>query len=481
MLRLRKKGKSNVDIAKEVELSDPYTDSALVVPLIKILLNDDAEDVLESYQNNKHIRKKQMKNNLKKAKINKKVKTCLLCDKEFIEPKNVSGQKYCPTCKSKYKDTEIRVLLGKKEGRYNVYTATEAYRLKKRGLTNKEIGNRLDIPSPLITSLIELLLPNNLDNGSNKDKKSKPIIDGDDKGSKEDKKSKVITDEDGHKYCSICDKKIPNTSNSKYCGECNKKYTFWERVVKEGIKDGTYDKELATQINDLIEKGHNTEQIAKKLKLPTRLVVKPIHKFLYEAQSNFKTCSVCGNKLIIPKGVTGKKYCDECVKKYDNNQRIVLTGINEGKYDRGFAIKLKGLLDEGLTKKKAAKKLKLHNPSLINPILEYLYYGDVKPIGDTKGPDNSSLINEDDLSSIDLNNYLILTDNGNESNILLKGTISGKNRKPLFNCLSGNGINVNDMRFTKKEDKTFEVTIDLDVDRNYADILIFELKILGFE
>ena len=37
------------------------------------------------------------------------------------------------------------------------------------------------------------------------------------------------------------------------------------------------------------------------------------------------------------------------------------------------------------------------------------------------------------------------------------------------------------MRFTKKEDKTFEVTIDLDVDRNYADILIFELTILGFE
>ena len=368
MLKLRKEGKSNVAIAKELKFPHPHTDSGLVVPIIKFLLNDEADDVLQSYNEYKINSRKQSN------KTNKKLKVCLLCGKEFLEPKTVTGQKYCHDCKSKYKDTEIRVLLGVKEGKYNAYTATEVYRLKKKGLTNKEIGKRLDIPSALITPIIDLLLPENLSIDSQ------------------------------------------------------------EKISKS--KD--------------------------------------------EGAKNFSKCIVCGKEFIVPKGVSGKKYCDECNKKYDNNQRIVLAGINEGKYDRQLAIKLNDLLDQGLSKKQATKRLRLSSPRLVNPILEYLYYGDVKPI-DINESTNNSLIKMSDLGDFDLDNYLIRTDFEDKSNILIKGNISSENRNSLFACLSGNGISVKDMSLKENSDNAFDVAIDLDVDEDYVDSLILELNILGFD
>ena len=368
MLKLRKEGKSNVAIARELKFPNPHTDAGLVVPIIKFLLNDEADDVLQSYNEYKINRRKQTN------KTNKKLKVCLLCGKEFLEPKTVTGQKYCTDCKKKYKDTEIRVLLGVKEGKYNAYTATEVYRLKKMGLTNKEIGKRLDIPSALITPIIDLLLPDNL---------------------------------------SVDSKENVNKSKD------------------EGTK-------------------------------------------------NFSKCLVCGKEFIIPKGVSGKKYCEECNKKYDNNQRIVLAGINEGKYDRKLAIKLNDLINQGLPKTQAAKRLRLSSPGLVNPILEYLYYGDVEPV-DINGSDNTNFIKMSDLGDFDLENYLIRTDFENKSNILIKGAIPAENRKTLFACLCGNGISVKEMSLKENSENSFDVAIDLDVDEDYVDSLIFELDILGFD
>ena len=367
MLKLRKEGKSNVAIARELKFPNPHTDAGLVVPIIKFLLNDEADDVLQSYNEYKINRRKQTN------KTNKKLKVCLLCGKEFLEPKTVTGQKYCTDCKKKYKDTEIRVLLGVKEGKYNAYTATEVYRLKKMGLTNKEIGKRLDIPNTLITPIIDLLLPDNL--------------------------------------------QIPKEENSK--------------------------------AND-------------------------------DKSKNFSHCLICGKEFIMPKGVSGKKYCDVCQKKYDNSQKVVLAGINEGKYDRQLAIKLNDLLDQGLSKKQAAKRLRLSSPGFVNPILEYLYYGDVEPV-DINGSDNTNFIKMSDLGDFDLENYLIRTDFENKSNILIKGAIPAENRKTLFACLCGNGISVKDMSLKENSDNGFDVAVDLDVDEDYVESLIFELNILGFD
>ena len=72
MLRLRKKGKSNAAIAREVKLPNPSLDSGLVVPIIKFLLMDEANDVLESYKN--HGSKTS----------NERTKICLVCGSEFV-------------------------------------------------------------------------------------------------------------------------------------------------------------------------------------------------------------------------------------------------------------------------------------------------------------------------------------------------------------------------------------------------------------
>ena len=362
MLKLRKEGKSNVAIAKKFKLN-PFSDSGLVVPIIKFLLTDEVEDILESYNEHRSNAKKQ--SNIENSNTNEKIKICLLCDKEFIEPKTVSGQKYCPDCKKKYKDTEIRTLVGVKEGKYDKQTAIEASRLKDQGFTNKEIGEMLNVPKPLITPIIDLFLTEKLSFDS--------------KNSKED---------------------------------------------------------------------------------------------------NIRNCLVCGKEI---KGSSSKKYCDECNKKYDNHQRIVLAGINEGKYDKGLAAKLYDLLNQGLTKKQAAKRLKLSNPSLINPILEYLYYDDVKPIDISQGAANTSFINKSDLGSLDLDNYFIRTDYDNGSNILVKGAIEKENRNTLFSFLAGKGINVKDMSLKENLDGSFELGIDLDVDEDYVDDLIFELNVLGIK
>ena len=358
MLKLRKEGKSNVAIAKKFKLN-PFSDAGLVVPIIKFLLTDDAEDVLESYNQHRNAKNK---SNIIKSKADEKIKICLLCDKEFIEPKTVSGQKYCPDCKKKYKDTEIRVLIGVKEGKYDKETAIEASRLKDQGYNNKEIGKFLNVPAPLVTPLIDLLLTDKLSNDSKK--------------SKED---------------------------------------------------------------------------------------------------NIKHCLICGKEL---EGSSSKKYCDECNKKYDSSQKIVLAGINEGKYDKGLATRIFDLVNQGLTKTQVAKRLKLSSPSLINPILEYLYYGDVKPIDINKGALNTSFINKNDLGSLDLDNYFIRTDHKNGSNILVKGSIDKENRNTLFSFLAGNGISVNDMSLKENSDGSFEVVINLDVDKDYVDGLVFELNLI---
>ena len=250
----------------------------------------------------------------------------------------------------------------------------------------------------------------------------------------------------------------------------------------------------------LRKKGKSNAAIAREVKLPnpsldSGLVV-PIIKFLLMDEANdvlesyknhgsktsnerTKICLVCGSEFVQEKGKT-QKYCRECNNKYDTFQKRVIIGINEGKYNKDLAIKIKAMLDEGIPKSVIAKKYDIPNTSLINPILEYLYYDDFNP-NSVKWPSNTSLIEKNDLENLVIDNYLIKNEHDDCFNILVKGPISRENSYGLFKCLSGKGISVNDMSFSKNSDNLFEVFVDLDVDKIYEGNLIFELKMLGFE
>lgn len=301
-----------------------------------------------------------------------------------------------------------------------------------------------------------------------------------------------------NKICPVCGSIVTNP-NKTYCDSCISRFNTHERKALVGINKGQYKKTLARKMLKLRKKGKSNAAIAREVKLPNPSInsglVVPIIKFLLMDEANdvlesfknhvsnvpnkrIKTCLVCGSEFIQEKGKT-QKYCRECNIKYDTYQKRVIIGINEGKYNKDLAIKIKAMLDEGVPKTVIGKKYNVV-PSLINTIIEYLYYDEFNP-NSLKWPRNNSFIDKNDLKSLNLDSYLIKTESENEYNILIKGSISKENSYGLFKCLSGNGISVNDMSFSKKKENVFEVSIDLDVDKIYEDSLIFELKILGFE
>ena len=106
--------------------------------------------------------------------------------------------------------------------------------------------------------------------------------------------------------------------------------------------------------------------------------------------------------------------------------------------------------------------------------MEFLYY-------ESQGPLNSKYINSDDLNSINQDNYFIKIDYEDKANILFKKIISKENRESLFNCLVGNGVIINNMKFTENKNELFEVIADLDVDINYIEEIDMELNMLFLE
>ena len=237
------------------------------------------------------------------------------------------------------------------------------------------------------------------------------------------------------KTCPVCGVILTNT-NKTYCDSCISRFNTHERKALIGINNGQYNKTLAKKMLRLRKKGKSNAAIAREVKLPnpsldSGLVV-PIIKFLLMDEANdvlesyknhgsktsnerTKICLVCGSEFVQEKGKT-QKYCRECNKKYDTFQKRVIIGINEGKYDKNLAIKIKKMLDEGFSKASIARKYNIPNPSLINTIIDYLYYDNFNP-NSLKGPGNTSFINENDLESLDLNGYLIKTESENKFNL----------------------------------------------------------------
>ena len=457
LLKLKNEGMQLEDIANKVNLLDGYQNitPGIIDPIIRFLINHEADDVLESYQNY-----------LKGVKI----KFCEVCNEEFIEPKKVNGQKICKACRKKYTSVEIIVLKGIKEGKYNENTAINAYTYRKMGLSNKTISEKLKIPSNLVSPIIDLLLPERF-GGKNRSMANVS-------NSKSKSKNKTDISKLKHKkICKYCGDEFStkNSSLNEFCSSCNRKYEEEDLLLFIGIKEGKYSFKLACEIFKLRKRGASDEVISEKVHVPKNLINKILNHFGFDGETintskNLANCSVCGNLFVMAKGISNQQYCPSCKEQFTSPQRIVLAGINKGIYNKKLAIRIKDLLDKGESKTNIMKKFKLSSTSVINPIIEYLYDDKLLEVMD-----------KNSLTSSDSDNSLLITDcSGNQTNIQLKCTISNDFALNFLNTLSQINFSIKKITLKDKEGD-IEFAGNFDVKDSYLDILFSELIDIGFE
>ena len=135
--KLKQEGNSNQQISNKMKLSHPN----VITPILNFLLKDaDLSD--------------------KEANSNSKVKICPICENEFT-PKSRNGLDLCcPECRAKYKQTEIKVLVGVKEGKYSEDLANKILKLKNTGFSKKYISEKYDIPVTLINPILKYFKDN---------------------------------------------------------------------------------------------------------------------------------------------------------------------------------------------------------------------------------------------------------------------------------------------------------------------------------
>ena len=195
-----------------------------------------------------------------------------------------------------------------------------------------------------------------------------------------------FNDVKGLKPCPICGN-LTSKPNKTYCEECLKNYDTFERQALLGIKEGIYNKRMALEMQSLLDQGCKKTAIAKKFKLKNTGLIGPIIKFLLEDYDfpfeigedvslepefndveDLKPCPICGNLTSKP----NKTYCEECLKNYTSMERQALLGIKNHKYSKNMALEMRSLLNKDFKKSYIAKKFKLKNTSLINPIIKFL-------------------------------------------------------------------------------------------------------------
>ena len=189
--------------------------------------------------------------------------------------------------------------------------------------------------------------------------------------------------------CPICDS-LTSNPNKTYCEECLKKYNTLERQALLGIKNGKYDKNMALEMQSLLNQDNSKTSIAREYKLKNIGLIEPIIKFLlgdydfpFEIENDecdtisesddkedldLPSCPICGASTSNP----NKNYCDSCVENYTSNERQALLGIKKGKYDKKMALEMRSLLNQDFSKSSIANKYKLKSPGLIEPIIKFL-------------------------------------------------------------------------------------------------------------
>lgn len=278
-----------------------------------------------------------------------KLKHCAVCGKTFIEPKNITNQKFCDDCKHKYDPFELRTLVAINEGLYDEDLAIEINDLLKQDYTKVAIGKKLNIDDSSINSILKFLLPKHI----------KP------------NKSKIKEDSKKVKICQVCGNEFieaKQVSGQKYCENCKKKYSLSEISVLVGINNGEYTVETAKEIRKLQLAGFSNQKISYKLGISSPLVG-PILKFIpvdddelddiKEYAHKIKNCLICDEEFIEPKNVSSQKYCQKCKDKYNTHEQNVLVGVKNGKYNDNTAIKIDKLKDQGKSNKSISKSLNI--------------------------------------------------------------------------------------------------------------------------
>lgn len=132
--KLKQDGKTNKQISNALKLPHP----GVITPILNFLLK--YADLSDE----------------KETEIN--IKVCPICKKEF-SPKSSNGSDiYCSICKKKFAPTEIQVLMGIIEGKYNTKLANRLKDLKNIGFSNTFISSEENIPLALINPIISILL-----------------------------------------------------------------------------------------------------------------------------------------------------------------------------------------------------------------------------------------------------------------------------------------------------------------------------------
>lgn len=261
MLDLKKQGRNNSFIAKEVKLPDCHTPAgtSLVNPIIKFLLVDEVGE--ENLISLKVIKDKSQEEEPVKQESNieetavPSVKTCLVCGKEFAPKCSNGSDIYCPECKSKYNAQEMIVYRGIRDNSITKETALTIVSLQGKGKNNKEIAEKLKLPnSAIIPYIIKILLPS---------------------------EGNIVEEEKETNTCLVCEKEfVPKSSNGsdKFCPECKKKYTTNELYVHLGVKEGKYTNELSNQFIELQNEGLTNKKIGEKFVINPALI-NPIIKY----------------------------------------------------------------------------------------------------------------------------------------------------------------------------------------------------------
>ena len=149
IVELKKYGKSNVGIAKELGLKNTLIPHILKFTNVSI----DSTNVDKS--------------NSKKSYISK---TCAICGASFEISKNIQHtKKYCDNCKSKYTYNERIVLTKINEGEITSKTAEKIIYLKNQGYSNKIIAKKLFLRTAYIQSILDYFGKDNNIEGISKD------------------------------------------------------------------------------------------------------------------------------------------------------------------------------------------------------------------------------------------------------------------------------------------------------------------------
>lgn len=186
------------------------------------------------------------------------------------------------------------------------------------------------------------------------------------------------------KKCPICDSEVSN-NNKTYCDECTQKYNTAQRKALVGIRNGTYNKKMAHEMQSLLDKGYTKTEVTKKYNIGSTVYIGPIidyllndYDFPFELDSS-KRCPICGSKV----SRDTKTYCDECTEKYTSPERRALVGINQGLFTKKLAREMLDLKKQGKNNSFIAKEVKLPDchtsagTSLVNPIIKFLLIDEV--------------------------------------------------------------------------------------------------------